>query len=222
LGRMWMSDEERKRNEVMTRVKKGDLGLRNAAEILGISYRQVKRIRKRYRKQGAKGLVHGNVGRKSNRAKPQKFRERALRLVRQKYSGEAGERFGPTLAAEHLASEDGLEVDPETLRRWMLGEGLWSRERKRQTHRRRRERKGHFGGTGAVGRQLRRLVGRTRTIRLLDEFGGRCDEHDAVPAGGARNDLGGGAGVARLDRRVWGAVGAVYGLEERVRERADD
>ena len=140
-----MSDEERKRNEVMTRVKKGDLGLRNAAEILGISYRQVKRIRKRYRKQGAKGLVHGNVGRKSNRAKPQKFRERALRLVRQKYSGEAGERFGPTLAAEHLASEDGLEVDPETLRRWMLGEGLWSRERKRQTHRRRRERKGHFG-----------------------------------------------------------------------------
>ena len=57
-----MSDEERKRNEVMVRVKKGDLGLRNAAEILGISYRQVKRIRKRYRKQGAKGLVHGNVG----------------------------------------------------------------------------------------------------------------------------------------------------------------
>lgn len=145
MGRIWMSDEERRRNEVMTRVKKGDLGLRNAAEILGISYRQVKRIRKRYRKQGARGLVHGNVGRKSNRAKPKKFRERALRLVRQKYSGEAGVRFGPTLAAEHLASEDGLEVDPETLRRWMLEEGLWSRERKGQAHRKRRERKGHFG-----------------------------------------------------------------------------
>lgn len=145
MGRIWMSDEERKRNEVMVRVKKGDLGLRNAAEILGISYRQVKRIRKRYRKQGAKGLVHGNVGRKSNRAKPKKFRERALRLVRQKYSGEAGVRFGPTLAAEHLASEDGLEVDPETLRRWMLKDGLWSRERKGQAHRKRRERKGHFG-----------------------------------------------------------------------------
>src|ERR1700737_1636811 len=90
-----MSDEERKRNEVMVRVKKGDLGLRNAAEILGISYRQVKGLRKRYRKQGAKGLVHGNVGRRSNRAKPKKFRERVLRLVRQKYSGEAGVRFGP-------------------------------------------------------------------------------------------------------------------------------
>jgi len=42
-----------------------------------------------------------------------------------------GERFGPTLAAEHLAAEDGLQVDAETLRRWMLAEGLWSRERKR-------------------------------------------------------------------------------------------
>jgi transposase len=140
-----MSDEERKRIEVMARVKKGDLRLRDAAEILGISYRQVKRIRKRYRKQGAKGLVHGNVGRKSNRAKPQKLRDRALRLVRQKYSGEAGERFGPTLAAEHLTSEDGVQVDAETLRRWMLAERLWSRERKRKVHRKRRERKAHFG-----------------------------------------------------------------------------
>jgi hypothetical protein len=56
-----------------------------------------------------------------------------------------GERFGPTLAAEHLASEDGLKVHAETLRRWMLTEGLWSRERKRRQHLLRRERKEHFG-----------------------------------------------------------------------------
>jgi hypothetical protein len=68
-----------------------------------------------------------------------------LRLVREKYGGAVGERFGPTLAAEHLASEDGLAVDAETLRRWMLTEGLWSRERKRRQHLRRRERKEHFG-----------------------------------------------------------------------------
>src|SRR6202022_5127826 len=110
-----MSDEERKRNEVMVRVKKGDLGLRNAAEILGISYRQVKRIRKRYRKQGAKGLVHGNVGRRSNRAKPKKFRERVLRLVRQKYSGEAGGGFGAPLGGAHPAREERLEGERETL-----------------------------------------------------------------------------------------------------------
>ncbi len=140
-----MSDEERKRCEVMARVKKGDLRLRDAAEMLGVSYRQTKRVWKRYRKQGAKGLVHGSVGRKSNRAKPKKLRDRALRLIRQKYSGEAGQRFGPTLAAEHLASEEGVQVDAETLRRWMLAEGLWSRERKRKAHRKRRERKAHFG-----------------------------------------------------------------------------
>src|SRR6266852_2413729 len=69
----------------------------------------------------------------------------AARLVRVRYGGPVGERFGPTLAAEHLASEDGLPVDAETLRRWMLAEGLWSRQRKRRRHRRRRERKEHFG-----------------------------------------------------------------------------
>src|SRR4029077_859622 len=68
-----------------------------------------------------------------------------LQLVREKYGGEVGERFGPTLAAEHLAAEDGLKMDAETLRRWMLAKGLWSRERKRRRHRRRRERKEHFG-----------------------------------------------------------------------------
>ena len=68
-----------------------------------------------------------------------------LGLVREKYGGPVGERFGPTLAAEQLASEDGQRVDAETLRRWMLEEGLWSRERRRRRHRRRRERKAHFG-----------------------------------------------------------------------------
>jgi hypothetical protein len=68
-----------------------------------------------------------------------------LALIRAKYSGTAETRFGPTLAAEHLASEDGLAVDHETLRRWMLAAGLWSRARKRSPHRRRRARMAHFG-----------------------------------------------------------------------------
>jgi hypothetical protein len=68
-----------------------------------------------------------------------------LGLVEKKYSGELGERFGPTLAAEHLAEEDGIEMAPETLRRWMLEAGLWSRQRRRKAHRQRRQRKGHFG-----------------------------------------------------------------------------
>ena len=140
-----MSREERTRAEIMGRVKHGELRLRNAAEILRISYRQAKRIWRRFRKQGVRGLVHGNAGRRSNRAKAKEFRKRVLNLIRQKYSGSVENRFGPTLAAEHLASEDGLRVDAETLRRWMLAEGLWSRQRRRKPHRRRRERKAHFG-----------------------------------------------------------------------------
>ena len=140
-----MSTRELKRLGVMARVEKEALNLVNAAAILGLSYRQAKRIWRRYQDEGAEGLQHRSVGRVSGRGKPKKFRLKVLRLVRQKYSGEVGERFGPTLAAEHLGSEDNMEVDPETLRRWMLAEGLWSRMRKRKAHRKRREARLHFG-----------------------------------------------------------------------------
>ena len=112
---------------------------------MGLSYRQSKRLGQRYRQAGAEGLKHGSAGRESNRKKPKKFRERVLRLVAKKYSGEEGERFGPTLAAEHLASDDHVEVKVQTLRRWMLSEGLWSRARKRRVHRKWREREEHRG-----------------------------------------------------------------------------
>jgi transposase len=140
-----MSASELRRVGVMERVKAGTLKLGSAAQLLGISTRQAKRIYRRYRVEGAKGLKHRSAGRGSNRARAAKTRKRALALVREKYSGAIEERFGPTLAAEHLASEDGITVDHETLRRWMLAEGLWSRARKRSPHRRRRARKAHFG-----------------------------------------------------------------------------
>ena len=140
-----MSEKELRKAEALSRVKAGELKVVAAAELLGLSYRQTKRLWGRYRQGGAKRLQHGNAGRRSNRAKPPDIREQVLGLVRMKYGGQEGERFGPTLTAEHLESDDGLKVDHETLRRWMLAEGLWSRERKRKAHRRRRERKEHFG-----------------------------------------------------------------------------
>ncbi len=145
MGRTEMSKRELGRVEVLARVRSGELRLVDAAVLLRRSYRQTKRLWKRYREQGAAGLKHGSAGRRSNRAYAEKFRHKVLGLVREKYGGAVGERFGPTLAAEHLASEDGQRVDAETLRRWMLAEGLWSRERRRRRHRRRRERKEHFG-----------------------------------------------------------------------------
>jgi transposase len=114
--------------------------LREAAELLELSYRQAKRIWARYRWGGAKALQHGNCGRVSNRAYTRKFRAAVLKQVKARY-----EDFGPTLASEHLASDDGLEVQAETLRRWMKEAGLWQRQRRRKPYRQRREAKAHFG-----------------------------------------------------------------------------
>lgn len=140
-----MSEKELRRAGVLARVKAGELQLGNAAELMELSYRQGKRLWRRYREEGAKGLQHRSAGGRSHRAKADGFRAKVLGLVRRKYQGEGGGRWGPTLASEHLESDEGLKIDHETLRRWMLAEGLWSRGRKRKQHRRRRERKEHLG-----------------------------------------------------------------------------
>jgi transposase len=145
MGRMGMSQKELRRVEVLARVKSRELKVVDAASLMGVSYRQAKRLWKRYREEGARELKHRSAGRASCRAKPARFRRRVMKLVREKYGEGEGERFGPTLAAEHLASEDGMRIDAETLRRWMLAEGLWRRRRKRKPYRQRRERRRHLG-----------------------------------------------------------------------------
>jgi transposase len=146
MKRTAMSTRELRRVEVFGQVAGRSLRLRDAAEILQLSYRQAKRLWRRYRQEGPSSLQHRSAGRPSHHAKPTAFREHVLQLIRAKYSGSLQERFGPTLAAEHLAEEDGLPIDAETLRRWMLAAGLWSRRRgRKRAHRRRRPRKEHFG-----------------------------------------------------------------------------
>lgn len=140
-----MSAKDLRRSEVLGRVQRGEVKLTEAAELLEVSYRHAKRLKKRYGEGGAPALVHGNVGRSSNRAKPAAFRQQVLRLVREHYGGEPHERLGPTLAAEHLAADHGLQVARETLRGWLLAAGLWSRRRKRKAYRSRRQRRAHFG-----------------------------------------------------------------------------
>ena len=140
-----MSGRELSRVEVLGRVKGGHLRLTDAARLMGVSYRQAKRLWRRFRRGGAAAVRHRLAGRVSNRGRPGRTRQRVLGLIRQKYSGDIATRFGPTLVAEHLASEDGITVDHETVRRWMLEAGLWSRRRRRALYRQRRERKAHFG-----------------------------------------------------------------------------
>jgi hypothetical protein len=134
-----MSKKERDWFRVLERVKKKEITLRQAAQIMDGSYRQCLRKYKRYRQEGAKGLVHRGRGQVSNRAKDGDERKGIIDRYQERY-----EDFGPTLAAEKLAKE-GHEVDHETLRRWLIKEKLWKKRRKRSPHRSWRERRAHFG-----------------------------------------------------------------------------
>lgn len=135
-----MTRRERRRLEVLSRVKSGRLTLVKAAELLELSYRQAKRVYGRYREQGDAGLVHRLRGKASNRGRPAADREAVLAAYRAKYSD-----FGPTLAAEYLAREEGVHVSVSTLWRWLKQAGLWQARRRRDEHRRWRPPKEHFG-----------------------------------------------------------------------------
>src|SRR5260370_15682670 len=130
MGRIGMSQKELRRVEVLRGVKRRDLKVVDAASLVEVSYGQAKRLWKRYREEGSTGLQHRSAGCCSNRAHDEKFRQKVLRRVREKYGGAVGQRFGPTLAAEHLESEDGLKGHAETLRRGVLGGRLGGRRRK--------------------------------------------------------------------------------------------
>ena len=135
-----MSRKERRRLELVVRVKRGELRLSKAAELLKLSYRQMKRVYARYVEQQDAGLVHRLRGRASNRKTAPDRQEQVLALYRAKYAD-----FGPTLAAEYLAREDQQPVRVTTLRRWLIGAGLWQSRRQRSVHRRWRARKEHWG-----------------------------------------------------------------------------
>ncbi len=136
-----MSCKELGRKSVLELVKSGRLTLVETATRIKLSYRQTLRVYERFVEQGDAGLVHRRRGEPSNRAYPSTFRAKVLKRYRERYQPHD---FGPSLAAEKLA-EEGLWVDHETLRRWLLAEGDWKKRRKRRAHRMRRERRAHFG-----------------------------------------------------------------------------
>jgi transposase len=138
-GDLVMSKKERWRLRVLERLKAGVLTLKQAAGVMGVSYRQAIRIQARYRRQGAGGLTHRSRGRRSNRRLQEELKQRVLKRYQERYEG-----FGPTLAMEKLEAE-GFRLHHETLRRWLIEEGLWQRQRRRSEYRRWREPKRRFG-----------------------------------------------------------------------------
>lgn len=166
-----MSQRERDVLAIMRGVLSGDRSQAEAARLLKRSSRQVRRLKYKLKTQGDVALVHGLRGQPSNHRHEPSLRRQVLKAYRARYRD-----FGPTLASEKLAEEK-LVVDAETLRRWLLAEGLWERKRRRDPHRSRRPRRSCFGELVQMDASIHDwLEGRGETlvvITMIDDATGR-------------------------------------------------
>jgi len=122
-----VSVRELQRVKVLVELGDGRLGFDEAATLLGVGRRQLLRLRSAFQAQGPVGLVSRKRGRPSNRSHGAVLRRTAIRLVRDRYAD-----FGPTLAAEKLLELHDLPLGVETLRQWMIADGLWLRRKDRR------------------------------------------------------------------------------------------
>jgi hypothetical protein len=121
-----MSKQEFTRLEVLLRVQSGRLRVEDACALIGLGRRQVFRLLRGVKRDGSSSLLSKRRGKASNHRLPVEVRALALSLVRERYAD-----FGPTLAAEKLSALHGCEVSRETLRGWMIADGLWIDRRHR-------------------------------------------------------------------------------------------
>jgi hypothetical protein len=135
-----LHQRELKRLHVIHRVLDEALKQVEAAEILSLSDRQIRRIIKKVRVEGDVGIIHESRGKPSNRRLPKKIKDKAIKFYREKLRG-----FGPTLASEKLSELEGIEINKDTLRKWLIETGDWEKVRKSRKHRQWRERKHHIG-----------------------------------------------------------------------------
>jgi transposase len=135
-----MSVKELRRLPIIEKVIRKHLKQKEAAELLGLSDRQIRRISHRVGKEGERGLIHRNRGRPSNRKYPEGMIEEVLRLYQEEYPD-----FGPTFASEKLLKRQGIKIGKETLRSWLRAAQIPYKTRRGRPHRQWRERKHHFG-----------------------------------------------------------------------------
>jgi len=136
-----MSSKEINRLEVMQRLSKKQMSQAEAGTILNVSTRQIKRLLKAYRVEGAKGLVSKQRGRQSHNRLSETVKQKALDMLKTKYQG-----FGPTLAHEKLVEKEKLQLSKESVRKLMIAEQLWkARKAKKVTVHQLRERRACFG-----------------------------------------------------------------------------
>ena len=168
-----MRPYEIRRYHIVGKVFEGELTQREAADLAGISERQMRRVVRRVREEGERGVIHRSRGRASNRRYAKQFKEKVLREYRRQYGD-----FGPTLACEKLFERDGISVSVQTLRNWLIEAGQWQVLRKRRRFRSWRERKAHTGEMVQLdGSHHEWLEGRGPKLVLMsyvDDATGRC------------------------------------------------
>jgi len=127
MERIAMSQEERDKLEWLKRAQDKVISQREAAGRIGVSERWVRKLLRGMKKHGDGVVVHGLRGRASNRKIAAKVQAQVIELLKQPDWHD----FGPTFASEHLAKRHGIEVSDETLRKWMIGAGLWKSKMRR-------------------------------------------------------------------------------------------
>lgn len=137
-----MSQRDRDRLVVVRQVARKEITVTRGAELLRLSKKQMGRLRDRYVEEGDRAVIHRSRGRRSNRAKPEAWRRRVLERAAEPIFHD----FRPTLLAEHLSRDPGIgPVDPYTLRRWLIEDGLWTVKPRGARHRRARPRRAAVG-----------------------------------------------------------------------------
>jgi len=181
---LMMSRKEIKRYQVIRKVLDKQIKQKEVAEYFELSPRQVRRIVKRVREQGEQGVIHGLRGKSGNRKTVEGFKRKVLELYSKNYWD-----FGPTLATEKLLEREGLRVCDETLRIWLIKEGLRAHHKRRTPKERtRRERKDHLGQMVQMdGSHHDWLEGRGPKLVLMgyiddatNRFSGRIFDHEGT------------------------------------------
>lgn len=135
-----MSKRELDQADLLAKCQSGSLTLKKAAEYSGLSYRQMKRKYKIYKYAGTAGIKHKARGKPSNRKTDQETASTILALAKTTYRG-----YGPTLLAEKLFENHQIRIDHETVRRIVIGDGLFIPRKRRSDHRSWRDPKHHAG-----------------------------------------------------------------------------
>lgn len=136
-----LTPKEQYKLEIITKVINHEIKPGRAALELGISTRQVRRLRVAVQDGGAEVVIHGLRGKQGNHHIDRNLKEKTLSIVKEKYPD-----FKPTFASETLADRNHIKINPQTLRRWMVDYGLWkTQEQKKTEYRSWRPRKNYYG-----------------------------------------------------------------------------